>query len=316
MIEKINKLRIKKNYTEDNKKEYQEFIKRHKNDQDYIKIEYLLFEYEKNPIKKIKNKLKKVIENVDELYRIYILFKIGESEINIENYKKYLSFYGELKSNLNFKNEFLFEWNDLEIKFFDDDFEKFKKLEYLEKYSFCGEERYNRNLVNKIIKIERLIRNVKKCRVCRERYLKIFYEIVRRTGDLCEFLNENIQNSNYVLKLNLESKMVLNFLENLKKYENCEILNKKMILDFKTPEIFKELNDKFEILRENRKFNIKKLKKVLIRKFKDLFKSESNPLPFLPVFYDISNDFIQYPEQTGTKKISDLFNKLNLFSKK
>ncbi|KAG0440285.1 hypothetical protein DMUE_1854 [Dictyocoela muelleri] len=322
-IKQLNKLRLKFNFTDDNNEKYKNFCKIHrkeKGDLSCVKIEHYIFIMLDNPKlrKKYIRKILKLLNNCDDdLYRNYVLYKIGEVQsIDAHLYRDYPSFLQEIQSR---NDKYSAKWHDIDLMFStEDDLLNFKALKMISNYSYYGEDAYYRKVSNEIIKIELLLKKITVKSKSRNFYENSVDKIIAKSENLQNFLHENLVESQFLNTLINEAKILSIFFKYLKEFEQCEKIDPSPILNFKLPKLFGDLEVEIEKMKVGRKFNQKCLQKHIKNKFSEIFKVDNPiPVPFPPVFYDIANDYIQYPQdKSNIAGLTDLLGKLNLFGRK
>lgn len=321
-IKQIDKLRIKFDFRDDNTEKYKDFCKRHRREKgclSCIKIEYLLLAMRDNTEMKPKNR-RKILRLArrcnDVLYRDYILYRIGEhTSIDVSQYREYPSFLQELSGG---GQQHAATWHDVEIRFSNDvDRARFEANEPVSSYSFYGADRYHRQVANRIVCIERMLQRMLVPAKSRYFYLRVSRKICEKSEELQVLLRENFAESAHLQQVADDSRTMADFFAYLDAFENCREIEPSPIVSFQPPAMFSTLTDDIERFKKERSFEKNKLKRRIKSMLRDVFSRDTLPVPFPPVFYDIANDYIQYPQvKGGIAGIGDLLGKLNVFGRK
>jgi hypothetical protein len=337
-IKAINNLRINFGYISHHFKSYKNYCNKmkasHKGSNDDM---YLMFALESNMAKfKMLNsiqflyknlRLLKKAENKDKTYGEYLKCIIDgrKNEVEIDRIvdlrnkvAEYYAFLDDIYILNDNRHDFeqykiRYNWHDITLVF-----ETQKILESFLNgtFSFC-DFRFNTQLANKILEVERNI-NILKTRVKETEIVIEIFECVRilslSISNLERFLNDNFVESSYVLDLKMNVDKILAYVKSILDYQNGNLETK--IDKFVAPNIFKEIEPEFNHLNKIKQIDSSKLHEILINKLEKRLRVDTRPrkMPFLPVFYDIAYDFIEYSK--SAEPVSGMLQKCDPFNKK
>ncbi|KAM0687869.1 hypothetical protein COBT_000884 [Conglomerata obtusa] len=131
------------------------------------------------------------------------------------------------------------------------------------------------------------------------------------------FLKNNFTENEFLNNEKKAFKNLLSFFNNLVKYENCDIKVLDDILNFCIPERLVEYINIINKYRENRKISYTKARRIIL----GYVEKELEPvdckikMPFLPVYYDVAFNFIDYPKE-AEKSSGGLFRRFSFFGNK
>lgn len=206
-----------------------------------------------------------------------------------------------------------YTWHDITLVF-----ETQKILEsFLDgTFSFC-DFRFNTQLANKILEVERntgiLKTKVKETKIAIE-----VFECIRALSisivNLERFLNDNFVESQYVVDLKISVEKLLAYVKSILDFQNGNLENKED--RFTVPVFFKDLEVDLKLLSQVKQIDPSKLRDILMNKLEKRLKVDTRPrkMPFLPVFYDIAYDFINYPKVS--EPVTEMLEKTDFFNKK
>ena len=205
------------------------------------------------------------------------------------------------------------KWNDITLTF---ETENMKKSFLDGSFHFC-DFRFNTQLAIKILKIENNLKNFKlKIKLLNNGIFEIFESIKQLNSSVCDFerfLSDNFVESSFISELKTSCDQVFEYVKGILDYQNGIIHND--LKSFKVPNLFKEIQNDLINLNNLKKIDPKKLRTILLETVEKRMKIDDKPrkMPFLPVFYDLAYEFIEYPKNdnsmAGILKNFDFFNK-------
>lgn len=139
-------------------------------------------------------------------------------------------------------------------------------------------------------------------------------KLVYFTDKFQQFLSKNYASSQFVSDYYIGIISVNKFYLNIRNRNKGDMGGNEEIEDFKVPQFFCQ-----DILNSKSVMNVdcKAVKSKLLRKLIDGVKIEEyeGKMPFLPVSYDLANDFIKYPNERAEKSgLSSFISKFSSFS--
>jgi len=206
-----------------------------------------------------------------------------------------------------------YQWKDIIIVF-----ETQKCLDsFLNKTFSLRDSRFNTQLALKILEFERNLEDFSKSMQSQEnKEFQIFCsakKLCDSISNLDTFLNENFIDSEYAKNAKRDSFEALEFIKKIVEFKSGIV--SESIDDFQVPALFKDLEKAFKDLKTNRKMDTKTLRANLLSALEKRLKvdSKARPLPFSPIFYDLANDYVNYPtkEAFPMSKILKAFSFLN-----
>jgi hypothetical protein len=134
------------------------------------------------------------------------------------------------------------------------------------------------------------------------------------TNELSQFLNDNFVSSLFVKDRCKDISVVHTFITNLLEFQNGDV--HAAIDGFEVPVYFAECTEAFESLKNRRMVDPRKLRTILINILEGRLRTDlaRRAMPYLPVFYDLAYDFIDYPRKEDD--IAGTFKGFNFFNKK
>lgn len=312
-LEFINKERIQHGYSQNSLKTYKKYCNKMKKQNSNFKTIYSL----ESNLSKFK-----MLNSISFLYKNMRILKNNSNCSSLKIYYKYILCLIQNKKNcikvddlINLRHELadyysflediyqmannncdtnIFEqykikhtWNDIEILF-----ETQKVLDsFLEKKFFLNDFRFNTQLCIKILNLENsrniFIENLKGGMppfklfpICNNFLIKI--------EELERFIFDNFVESEFIKNLKEDTILVLSYLKNL--------FDSFIVPDFVVPKNFKDLENELLNLKDHKNYDPKKLRSFLLEIVEKRLEvnTKSRNMPFLPIFYDIANDFIDY----------------------
>lgn len=230
----------------------------------------------------------------------------------------YYSFLDDIYALNNNRHDFdqykiVYQWHDITLLF-----ETQKLLD-----SFLGgtlvleDHRFNTQLALKISALERDRREfVALVQDPKSEILPIFERSKRLFDDVRElkqFLDDNFLASSFVADRCGDISAVHTFIANLLEFKNGNL--HAAIDGFSVPVYFADCTEALESLRGRRMVDPRRLRTILINLLEERLGTDVAPrkMPYLPVFYDLAYDFINYPSAeegiVGTLKDLDFLNK-------
>lgn len=189
------------------------------------------------------------------------------------------------------------KWNDIQLEFRDDkDKMGFYDLKVKEGNSF------QIKLQNKIV---RFIRKYNEMRIVKKQKVK---QALNALLELKQFLSDNFIVSEYVNSVEKELKRVNEFFENVDLYRKGNLEVEEKVKNFETEIV--------DISGVRIKISETVVKRMVYEKMMKRFEVKENKIgmPFLPVFYDMAYDYVQYPSEES--HVSKLLKGLSFFSRK
>lgn len=206
-----------------------------------------------------------------------------------------------------------FVWNDIPIVF-----ETEKILQsFISNRFLLNDFRFNTQLARKILSVENRKKELESVIVETDDPFKTFEyssSLIAAVRDLERFLEDNFVESKFLKRLKLSCEQVHQFFKKLMEYHSG-ILHDG-IDDFRVPECFKSVEEALEGMKKSKKIDKTKLRKILL----DIVEKrltvdcKTRRMPFLPVFYDLANDYINY--ETVDNSIAGILQSFNFFNKK
>lgn len=208
------------------------------------------------------------------------------------------------------------DWNGLTLEFVNNEerncFDQHQKIigsDYqttIKNHIIIYEKRYKELQIysKKNIKgIKNLYEKCKKLKECVDGFLK--------------YLGDNFVDNLFMINLGKDTEQVFAFYENLFKYKNCNLKIQGRIDDFKVPASFEFLKDAIDFAKKNKTMSLKKAKELVGKEIEKCFKIEENiiKIPFLPVYYDLAYDYVQYPKEEDDSKVNKLLKGMAFFNK-
>lgn len=203
-------------------------------------------------------------------------------------------------------------WNDVEIQF-----ETQKILDsFRERKFFLNDFRFNTQLALKILKIENKEKDLFNLLRSTEDPYQVFElanSLSVAANDLQRYLDDNFVESAYTESFKVSSEKVLSFIKKLLEYSNGTL--HADIDAFVTPIHFQEVASHLENMKQKRTVSTSKLRLLLLNILEKRLSvsTQLRRMPFLPVFYDIANDYINYSRISNS--ISGLLQSFNIFRK-
>lgn len=338
-IEAINNARINFGYISHQFKAYKRYCNKMKNiHRGTDKELYLTYSLESNMAKF------KMLNSLNYLHKNIRLLKKFENSSQDKTYEEYIKCIIESRKNdvqvdkiINLRNKvadfysFLddvyvindnrhdfeqykvkYNWHDVTLVF-----ETQKILEsFLNRtFSFC-DFRFNTQLANKILDVERNIEELKS----KIKETKIAIQIFEHARNLSmsisnleRFLSDNFVESEFIVKLKNECAQILAYIKSILDYQNGDL--GANVDGFKTPSMFKDVDVELKELNSNKKIDEGKLFEILLGKVEKRLKVDDKPrkMPLLPVFYDVAYDYIEYPKLEDT--MAGMLQKTEFFKK-
>lgn len=189
-----------------------------------------------------------------------------------------------------------YQWNDVTITF-----ETEKVLESFKNGTFCFKDfRFNTQLANKALNVDKCMKVFTDAVISKDDILKVHEmctKLNNSVGEISRFLTENFVESNYVEQLKVQCSSVLAFIQTLIEYRNGIITEN--IKPFKCPSLFVKISNDLNVLNQEKTVESKKLKASILDIIEKRMEVDSRPrkMPFLPVFYDLAYDYIDYPNE-------------------
>jgi hypothetical protein len=209
------------------------------------------------------------------------------------------------------------QWNDINLTFYtEEDRNKFIAREYHK-----DSKTYEDISANKIIEFEKTERKL--FEIIKEGSPKKYTNIYEKCkmmekccSKLISFFNENYVSSEYLKTYHSGIVGLKKFYSSLLDYRKCKIEALEYINGYSVPPLFEEIRDFIETSRMERAMCEEIAERIIMEYLDKAFTPKKSELqtPFLPVFYDLAFDHIEYPK--GERNISGVFNKLRLFSVK
>ncbi|ELA42495.1 uncharacterized protein VICG_00594 [Vittaforma corneae ATCC 50505] len=321
-LQLINQERISHGYTIHHFRTYNKHCNRMK--REYFRQNhdlYLIYSLESNLAKfkmlnsitflyKNKRLLKKSDASKSDFSRIYLRYVLCfiENEKNSLSIDDLVSLRHELADYYSFLDDIYrmndnrhdfeqykikYKWHDVSLLF-----ETQKILDsFLNNSFFLNDFRFNTQLALKILDVENKKMDLFDFVKTENDPFHVFDRVNILFSRVCElerFLNENFVESEYVQQLKNSSEKVLGFVKKVMEY-NSGVLHSD-IDSFTVPAHFELISDHLESMKKNKKVNPSKLRSVLLGILEKRLAVDvtERSMPFLPVFYDIANDFITY----------------------
>jgi len=157
-------------------------------------------------------------------------------------------------------------------------------------------------LQNKIIKFEKKLKELKL--VKKQKVIQCLNSLI----ELKEFLTANFITSEYVNNMENELSRLKEFFENVELYRKGNLEVESKVVNFES-----KLMDVGNV---DVKICEGVVKKMVYKKMMERFEVEECKIgmPFLPVFYDIAYDYVQYPSEEG--HVAKLLKGFSFFSRK
>lgn len=190
---------------------------------------------------------------------------------------------------------------------------------FLNKTSNKNDYRFYNQLALKILNIEENKELLCKYLEQKKTHILQFYRLADKFLNLLQsfsvFINDNFIASEYIDDLLNSAQKIRAFATELKNYREPEVL-KPEVSAFIAPKYFENYSDGFESLRSSAFIYRRALLKLLVTEFeKELIcDTKKRTLPFLPEFYDLAYDFIEYPKKN--EGVSGLLQSLRFSNKK
>lgn len=205
-------------------------------------------------------------------------------------------------------------WNDIELSF---DKEEEANLFFSGKVQSLGMENFDVSLKTHILKLERtkkklldLIKGGKGRVRCLFEKSKILLE---ETDSFVNFMNKNYIRSDFVLQLRSDIEELSDFFKILRFRDGGDMSNNEKIEAFETPKLFHEIQAFIDVCKQKSEIEVAVLRKRLMQELDARMcpPSTSLKMPFLPVFYDLAYDFIEYPNaSSGTENVSKFISRI------
>lgn len=339
-MEQINtlmELRSKNGYTRKDYKRYLSFTKSMKNKSiflsEYYLCKYFIFIENKRLSKKFIKKALRIKEDENTIYFLYLngiyCGFLGETETAIEkfltarklgiNNTEFIKEIDEriFQINKNYMPEKIKHvWNELTIEFYtQNEFDNFR-------HGIKNKEKdYRSQLINFIIDFEKLKTEMENyIEKAPNKFKNIFEKCKKLENHLAafiSFLDDNFLSCGFLNNHKNEVTEIKLFYEHLLRYANCEIELESEILKFRVGALYTKLENAIENSKQAKYISVKKAKALVEQKFKEKIDVQDNniKMPFLPVYYDLAYDYIQYPKE-DSKHLTKLLRGFSFFSKK
>lgn len=334
MFEVIDKERVENGYLQKNFRQYKNHCNRvfrelkKKNDQNYwiYKLESNLAKFFLFQSIKYLNKNFRILKKIqnEEFYTVYFKYMecflknkkntlVFQDLVNLRDFlANYYTFFADLVSLNIFNHDFddyriHHNWQDITLSFdsktiFDN---------FLAKNLNPNDYRFYNQFGIKIIDVERAQDSLKELLDSKYPDINRFFRCVKIFNDKVEllntFLNDNFIRSVYVKDLYETSNNLMNLANNFKGHRSgCETSTLERFL---APKFFEMYQNSFDYLHNLIIMNNKSLKNSLILSAEKQFSIsfEKRAMPFMPEFYDLAFDFIEYPsEDTFSEKVQNL----------
>lgn len=206
-----------------------------------------------------------------------------------------------------------YTWHDIPILF-----ETQKLLDsFLDNSFFLNDFRFNTQLALKILNVENKKKELFDFIKTERDPFRVFDRVNALFSKICElerFLKDNFVESEYILQLKDSSERVLAFVKKIMEYSHG-VLHTDIDL-FTVPIYFETISDHLESMKMNKKVNASKLRSILLGILEKRLAVDvtERKMPFLPVFYDIANDYITYSSVDNS--MAGLLQNFNLFRRK
>ncbi|KAK6090394.1 hypothetical protein P3W45_000491 [Vairimorpha bombi] len=222
----------------------------------------------------------------------------------LESFDTFVDEIDNLLNNLNFdinKIKSKYIWNDIEILF---NTEK-KKNDYINNEYKVSDKKYNSLLIIYITRLENKLKGLKglikkdNTRIdCISKKLNVVDKVLDK---FMNFLRDNYVESRYLDNLKKETDLLINIYKNIKNTGEVTPVELSVYADIKD-QIFSS-----KIMKDK-----KSLRSELIEYLTNYFSQdkEYKNVPFLPDFYDIAYDYIEYP--STDKNINELLSKMDV----
>ncbi|OQS54022.1 hypothetical protein EHP00_497 [Ecytonucleospora hepatopenaei] len=297
----FNKLRFKHLTTQLNYKKYKKYLL--KNKPANFKLEANMCKYFITGSKRFLKKNIKILKNCENsVYFSYVnaFLKDDEESIvkawNFLNENEFLYFYNIEMISLNSERfeieRFVYQWNDIELVF-----DSKKHFEYLKNHNKIEDFRFGTQLALKCFKFEEML---KTC----ENAIKTNSCVGISMSQFKEFLDDFklFKEDNFVFSEWLDS-----FYEDFVTIYNNFVNNKKIKV---SKNCFGGLQKEIDLIDRNT-MGDGEIQKIILDHFSKMTEVENKcrTLPFLPIFYDLANDFVDYP---GVDELAQNLASINL----
>lgn len=205
------------------------------------------------------------------------------------------------------------KWNDIPIVF---ETEKIHQS-FISNRFFLNDFRFNTQLARKILLVENRKKDLESLVAETDDPFKTFgcsNDLLTAVCDLERFLDENFVESKFLKNLKSSCEQIHLFFKKLMEYHSGVLHSD--IDGFKAPECFKSIEKFLEAMKKAKKIDQSKLRRILLEIVEKRLAVDckSRKMPFLPVFYDIANDHINY--ETVDNSIAGILQSFNFFNKK
>lgn len=319
-------------YTKDYPK-YANFIRSKRKEPAFVSEYFLSRYYISKTNKRLSNKyLKKAYKHskTNEIYMNYISGIFHSNKNNEESLSSFMKARCFASKNFIFVKEIderiehltgkqpirqYIDWNGLQLEFVNEE----EKLCFEERNKIDGND-YQTLLKNHIIKYNKLNFELLKCSSKNFKAYKNIYEKIKKLNEciieLYNFLNNNFVDNAFLDVLRNETSLILEFYENMLKYKKCDFSGSSKIDNFKVPSNYEYIKDAVEYAKNNKIVSLKIARELVFSEIEKIFECEENVIniPFLPVYYDLAYDYVQYPSE-DEGKINKLLKGLSFFNK-
>lgn len=293
-LEKFNEYRREHLTTQQNYKRYKKWLLKHKPDN--FKLEVNMCKYFVTGSKRFLKKNLKILDKMvdtetkdTQTYKLYVEAYINQNEESIlsawnaMNENTFLFFFNVDLLSLNNDNfelqKYFTHWNDIELQF---DSEHHKK--YLMNLQNTIDFRFNSQLAQKCFAFEELKEScyqaIKEDKNC---MLK-FKEFDLFLDGFKAYLEDNFVGSEFVKAFCDDFKRIY-----------CKLLGNQFVQT--TPLCFSEFQSEINKISKE-VVGAAERKQIIMSELRKMVevKKIDHPLPFLPVFYDLAYDYIEYPD--------------------
>lgn len=207
------------------------------------------------------------------------------------------------------------DWHGLKLEFVNEQekesFENLKKLENSD---------YQTVIKNHIVSFRKFEDELKRLTTKNVSGFRNIYEKCKKLNESIisfhKYLIDNFVDNAFIESLEKESADVFLFYENIFKFKNCDLSVEAKIDEFKVSKNFEYLKDAIDYAKKNKVISLRKARDLITKEIEGAFPIEENTIktPFLPVYYDLAYDYVEYPKEDDGK-VNKLLRGLSFFNK-